>query len=150
MLGDDERADAHYRAGLVVAERSNSPVWMARVQHDWARQLSRRGQVQEASALADSALGIAEKFGMTRLAEQCREIPRRPVLTAVPSYPDRLSAREVEVLQAIAAGCSNREIGERLMISANTAANHVRAILQKTGSTNRAEAAAYAARHSLL
>ena len=54
------------------------------------------------------------------------------------------------MLRLVAAGCSNREIGERLYISQNTAANHVRAILQKTGCANRAEAAAYAVRHDLL
>ena len=64
--------------------------------------------------------------------------------------PDRLSSREVEVLRLVAQGRSNREIGERLFISGNTAANHVRAILQKTASANRAEATAYAARHGLL
>jgi DNA-binding CsgD family transcriptional regulator len=61
-----------------------------------------------------------------------------------------LSGREVEVLRLVAAGCSNREIGRRLSISANTAANHVRSILQKTGTANRAEAATYAARRDLL
>jgi DNA-binding CsgD family transcriptional regulator len=63
---------------------------------------------------------------------------------------DGLSAREVEVLRLVAAGLSNRVIGQRLFISPNTAANHVRSILQKTGSANRAEATAYAARHGLL
>jgi DNA-binding CsgD family transcriptional regulator len=150
VLGDDDRADAHFRAAIEIGERSASPVWLARVRHDWARQLAKRGALAEASVLAAEALEAAERLGMTRLAEQCRDIPRRPVLTAVPDYPDGLSAREVEVLQAVAAGASNREIGERLLISANTAANHVRAILQKTGCANRAEAAAYAARHGLL
>jgi DNA-binding NarL/FixJ family response regulator len=69
---------------------------------------------------------------------------------APPSRPDGLSGREVDVLRLIAAGRSNREIGEHLMISPNTAANHVRAILQKTACANRAEAAAYAARNDLL
>ena len=69
---------------------------------------------------------------------------------APPPHPDGLSPREVEVLRLIAAGRSNREIGEHLMISPNTAANHVRAILQKTACANRAEAAAYAARNDLL
>jgi len=150
VLGRDEDSDAHFRAGIAVAERSKAPIWLARVQHDWSRQLSKRGLVQDATVLADSALEIAERFGMTRLTEQCREIPRRPVLAALPTFPDGLSAREVDVLRAIAAGCSNREIGERLTISANTAANHVRAILQKTNCANRAEATAYAARHNLL
>ena len=64
--------------------------------------------------------------------------------------PDRLSSREVEVLRLVAQGHSNREIGERLFISSNTVANHVRSVLQKTGTANRAEATAYAARHGLL
>jgi DNA-binding CsgD family transcriptional regulator len=64
--------------------------------------------------------------------------------------PFGLSPRELDVLRLVADGCSNREIGERLTISANTAANHVRSILQKTACATRAEAAAFAARHDLL
>jgi DNA-binding NarL/FixJ family response regulator len=63
--------------------------------------------------------------------------------------PDKLSAREWEVLELVATGCTNREIGVKLYISPNTAANHVRSILQKTGCANRTEAATYAARHSV-
>lgn len=44
---------------------------------------------------------------------------------------------------------SNRAIGERLFISTNTAANHVRNILIKTGAANRTQAAMYAADHEL-
>jgi len=72
----------------------------------------------------------------------------RPPLTVVPC--EQLSRRELEVLRLVAEGRSNREIGELLFISGNTAANHVRAILQKTGAANRAEAVAFAGRHGLL
>ena len=72
----------------------------------------------------------------------------RPPLVVVPAQ--RLSRREVEVLRLVAEGRSNREIGELLFISSNTAANHVRSILQKTGATNRAEAVAFAGRRGLL
>ena len=74
---------------------------------------------------------------------------RRPARSPHRSLPDGLSAREVEVLRLVAEGLSNREIGERLFISQNTVANHVRAILQKTGCANRTEAAAYAVRSGL-
>jgi DNA-binding NarL/FixJ family response regulator len=50
----------------------------------------------------------------------------------------------------VARGLSNREIGEELVISAHTAANHVRSILRKTGCANRTEAAAYAYRRGLV
>src|SRR5438309_2157516 len=52
---------------------------------------------------------------------------------APPPHPDGLSPREVEVLRLIAAGRSNREIGEHLMISPNTAANHVRSEERRVG-----------------
>ena len=41
-------------------------------------------------------------------------------------------------------------IGERLFISQNTVANHVRAILAKTGCANRTEATMFAVRHGLV
>lgn len=53
------------------------------------------------------------------------------------------------MLQLLAAGLGNRAIGERLFVSPNTVANHVRAILAKTGSANRTEAAAFAIRHGI-
>jgi DNA-binding NarL/FixJ family response regulator len=109
----------------------------------------RTGATSQARELAARSLALAEELGMARLAQQCRELPHSPVTTQ-PDLPDGLSAREVEVLRLVAAGRSNRDIGEELHISTNTAANHVRSILQKTSSSNRAEAATYAARHDLL
>jgi DNA-binding NarL/FixJ family response regulator len=47
------------------------------------------------------------------------------------------------VLGLLAQGLGNRAIAERLVISENTAANHVRSILAKTGSANRTQAALY-------
>ena len=50
----------------------------------------------------------------------------------------------------MAEGLSNRQLGDQLSISEHTAANHVRSILMKTSSANRAEAASYAHRHRLV
>jgi pimeloyl-ACP methyl ester carboxylesterase/DNA-binding CsgD family transcriptional regulator len=63
--------------------------------------------------------------------------------------PNSLTSRELEVLQLIAQGKSNREIADQLVISINTVTNHVKSILGKTGAANRTEAAAYAHRHHL-
>jgi DNA-binding NarL/FixJ family response regulator len=52
-----------------------------------------------------------------------------------------LTARERQVLELIAEGLSNRQIGERLFISGKTASVHVSAILRKLGASTRAEAA---------
>ena len=53
------------------------------------------------------------------------------------------------MLRLIASGKRNREIAEELFISPNTVANHVRNILAKTASHNRAAAAGYATQHGL-
>jgi DNA-binding CsgD family transcriptional regulator len=63
--------------------------------------------------------------------------------------PDGLSVREIEVLRLMAAGRTNREIADVLVISVNTVFRHVTHILQKTGASNRAEATAYAHRNGL-
>ena len=64
--------------------------------------------------------------------------------------PEHLSEREAEVLRLVATGLGNRAVGERLFISQNTVANHVRAILSKTGCANRTEATMFAVRHGLV
>jgi serine/threonine-protein kinase len=56
------------------------------------------------------------------------------------SLLDELTAREREVLQLLARGLSNRDIGARLYISETTAKFHVGNILRKLGSSSRAEA----------
>jgi DNA-binding NarL/FixJ family response regulator len=56
----------------------------------------------------------------------------------------------VEVLRLIASGKSNRKISEELVISPSTVAHHISNIFHKTGVSNRAEAATYAARHGLV
>jgi DNA-binding CsgD family transcriptional regulator/tetratricopeptide (TPR) repeat protein len=60
-----------------------------------------------------------------------------------------LSSREIEVLELVAAGCSNGEIAERLFITRKTAAVHVTHILDKLGVPNRVGAAMVAARVGL-
>jgi DNA-binding CsgD family transcriptional regulator len=62
----------------------------------------------------------------------------------------QLTPREIEVLRLIAAGRSNQEIAQELVISFNTVTNHVKNILGKTGSNNRTEAASYAFRNGLV
>jgi pimeloyl-ACP methyl ester carboxylesterase len=65
------------------------------------------------------------------------------------SPPDDLSPRELEVLRLIAAGASNQQIADELVISVNTVVRHVGNILTKTGLSNRTAAAAYAHQHGL-
>ena len=95
-----------------------------------------------ARALAAEARALAEPIGQVRVLRSLEQLARS-------SGPAQLTAREVEVLGLVAEGLSNREIAARLFISTNTAANHIRSILMKTGTTNRTQAARYATEHEL-
>jgi DNA-binding NarL/FixJ family response regulator len=57
-----------------------------------------------------------------------------------------LSSREREVLELVAAGLTNKGIGEKLFLSEATVKTHVRSVLKKLHARNRAEAAAVVAR----
>ena len=79
---------------------------------------------------------------MERLAKLAREEKQRVV--------DAVSEREKEVLALVAQGLTNKEIAEKLVISENTARNHVSRILDKLGLSRRTEAATFAAQHGML
>jgi DNA-binding NarL/FixJ family response regulator len=59
---------------------------------------------------------------------------------------ERLTPREREILDLIAAGKTNRQIGEELYLAEKTVKNYVSNLLAKLGMGRRSEAAAYAAR----
>jgi DNA-binding NarL/FixJ family response regulator len=65
------------------------------------------------------------------------------------TLPDALTEREAEVLALIAEGYSNTEIARQLFVAEATIKTHVNRIFAKTGSRDRAQAAAYAHRQGL-
>ncbi len=60
----------------------------------------------------------------------------------------RLSAQEERILSSIAAGKTNRQIGDELHLAEKTVKNYVSSILSKLEVARRAEAAAYLTRHT--
>jgi len=63
---------------------------------------------------------------------------------------DAMTPRELEVLQLVAAGRTNREIGAQLRISERTAQAHLSHIFDKLGVSSRTEAVTVALRHGLI
>ncbi len=119
-------------------------------------------EAQSCTALADHLRRVGAPASVVAApAARARELTARrgwqrpatvgrvPAPALVPD-PAGLTAREREVLALVGAGLLNREISDRLTISENTVANHVRAVLAKTGASNRTQAALYAAGHGLL
>ena len=62
----------------------------------------------------------------------------------------QLSTRELEILQLIAKGYTNKEISEQVYLSVKTVEAHRSKIYQKLGLKSRADLVAYALRHKLL
>jgi DNA-binding CsgD family transcriptional regulator len=87
---------------------------------------------------------------ITRLAQRARlpidadDAPARPD-DGAPGNRFGLTSRELDVLDLLAQGRSNGQIGEALFISTKTASVHVSNILRKLGVSNRVEASAFAA-----
>lgn len=111
-------------------------------------------EVERAQNAADEALKLCDDLEIPALTALIRESMER--LNAGQSgsaestaFPDGLSEREVEVLALVAAGRSNQEIADDLFISRYTVVRHVSNIFQKSGASNRTEAAAYAHQYGL-
>ena len=154
-LGRLDQAIDHFEDSLEFCRKAGYRPNLAWTCYDYAGVLCQRdgpGDRERATALLEDALSIATELGMKPLME--RVAVRQEDLEAPPhvpaTYPDGLTQREVEVLRLLALGRNNREVAEELVISLRTVAHHVTSILTKTGSANRTEAAAYAARQGLV
>ena len=99
---------------------------------------------------ADELIGAikAADAGQVQLSPKAAERLVREV--RAPDNPEKLTAREVEVLRLLAEGKANKEIATQLNISETTVKTHVSNILMKIGLTSRTQAALYALRLGLV
>ncbi|MGW4161107.1 response regulator [Streptomyces sp. NPDC004788] len=81
-----------------------------------------------------------------RVMARIREPEPAPAAAAVPGELDRLSPRELEILDLIGFGLTNRQIADRLFLAEKTVKNRVSAILAKLGVGRRIQAAMIAER----
>jgi DNA-binding NarL/FixJ family response regulator len=91
---------------------------------------------------------IANKVMTQKEAEQWLfELYRRYGISSEETTFSPLTDREMEILQEIIEGLSNKEIATTLRISQQTVKNHVTSILAKLNRSDRTQAAIYALRH---
>jgi DNA-binding NarL/FixJ family response regulator len=74
---------------------------------------------------------------------------RLQVREAEPGDHEKLTTRELEILQQIVNGHTNKEIATALFISEKTVKNHVTNILKKLDLSDRTQAAVYALRYGI-
>ena len=115
------------------------------------------------SKLGEQAFTAAWAEGRTQTPEQALEASEQVSeqvsapqssasisLPRAPAYPDGLTAREVEVLNLLALGLTNKEIATRLVISLRTVTTHLSSIYSKTGVNTGAAATRYAIQNGLV
>jgi DNA-binding CsgD family transcriptional regulator len=145
-----------WRAIAEALQDGVMPIWYRYVaQYRLAAALLEQGDRVEPESLLEQIVAEAPGHGVARVARWAGLLAARAGLAAS-AEEDRwdavtsLTPRERQVLELVAEGLTNSQIGARLFISPKTASVHVSAILAKVGAANRAEAAAmYASRSAL-
>lgn len=91
---------------------------------------------------------LQRPFVATRVLDQFRELAQVDSSSAHVFSP--LTPREVEILDCVAQGNSNKEIAKMLNISDQTVKNHITSILRKLAVNDRTQAVIYALRHGWI
>jgi len=112
---------------------------------DLAAAAARARRPGEAAVLVDEVRATAAEAGAAVLTAAADRLSQsfgsdRP---AAPWHP--LSEREFEVAELVAAGLTNRQIAERMVLSPKTISAHITHILTKLGAARRAEIGAWCA-----
>ncbi len=145
--------DTDDAAGALAAFRRASRLWHElEMPSEEAR--ARVGVSRACAALGDSDACGLELDAARALFERLGATPDLERLDAAsadePCLPDGLTERECDVLRQVAAGRTNRQIGDALSISEHTVARHLQNIFLKLDLTSRAAATAYAYEHDLV
>jgi len=103
-----------------------------------------------------AVLGIWLGLKLTRKKETIvvKEVPVPATVPFVPNEKKReeltITPRELEILELIAQGMSNREIAEKLFVSENTVKTHSSRVFEKLGARRRTQAVQFGKEFGLL
>jgi DNA-binding CsgD family transcriptional regulator len=153
--GQIDAAFNHFERAAAFCREHGCRPELARTLADYGEALADHagaGRAARAREVWAEGLQLSRELSMSHLERRFSSLEGRLATLprgGRPEYPDGLTEREVEVLRLVAAGKSNADIAQALVITLNTAAKHVANILLKTGASNRTEAAAYAHKHGL-
>ena len=93
---------------------------------------------------------VVKPYADDVLLARVRRLVERRIRPPEPVVSERLTKRELEILQLLADGLRYRQIAEQLFISPRTVGTHIEHILSKLGARSRAQAVAVAYREGLL
>jgi DNA-binding CsgD family transcriptional regulator len=157
--GRHVEAQTQFERALGIFRTLSLPWDEAEAFEIWARACARfyrgRGRRSFIGEKLASASAIYERIGagqpwLERLEVEEKQLAGRNSNELAPGLPDRITQREADVLRLIAAGKSNREVADELVLSVRTVERHITNIYTKIGAHGKADATAYALRHSLI
>ena len=135
-------ADTGAQVVTLIPEQSyTSDAWSAGSSGLLSREAQPERILAAVLAVSQGLIAIDPRLGGALL-------PNPDVVDSVPL--EELTQRELEVLELMAEGLSNRSIAARLGISEHTVKYHVNAILRKLGAQSRTEAVVRATRSGLI
>lgn len=154
LLRDHDVATVAFASARTRLEQSGQRPLRVMVDLDQAIALAdyRREEYSRAQILARSAIDRFGSLGMSEWADR--------TAARASTWPDHdqvgsdelgaLSPREIEVLQLVARGFSDRQIGDQMFVSPRTVHAHIRNMLAKTQTSNRTELSIWAMERDLL
>ena len=116
----------------------------------WVRTFIEHGQPMEDLLRRAAFDGCSPSYARRLLAALAAECPQTGTYQSSQPLPEPLSDRELEVLALIAAGFSNRRIGDQLFVSLNTVKSHTKEIYRKLNVRSRTQASSKARELDLL
>ncbi|TMD56258.1 MAG: tetratricopeptide repeat protein, partial [Chloroflexi bacterium] len=117
---------------------------------DYERSLSAaRVHLGERAFAAAWAQGRAMSPERALAAQGQKPTPIPTPIVSPPTYPDGLTAREVEVLRLLADGLTDLQMADKLVLSPRTVHAHISSIYSKLGVNSRSAATRYAIEHQL-
>ena len=134
------------RGGATIWQELDVPYERARVDVLIGIACGELGDDETSEMHLDSARTIFRRLGAVPDLALVDEISRKRSRTVAGG----LTAREVEVLRLVAAGRTNREVADALVISERTVARHMSNIMTKLGVSTRTAAGAFAFEHGLV
>jgi DNA-binding CsgD family transcriptional regulator len=150
-------AEKHFKVGLYLNGAIGHRFQTAHTQADFATVALRRGRADDAvlaRELLQQALTSYRELGAEYHAERASALLSETSLPGPKARstarPAGLTEREVEVVALIAAGRTNAEIAEALVLSVRTVERHITNAYAKIDARGKADATAFALRHGLV
>ena len=131
VSGDEAQGISVHLGALVLAEAESNEILVSSTVHD---------------LVAGSGLGFADrgKYSFEGIEGEWN------LFASVPDTYSSLTENERDILGLIAEGLNDREIGQRMSVSATLAKLHITAILTKLGLRDRVHAVIYTYQHGLV